>query len=197
MNRRPTPSTLARWVLDGALFLLVGLALAILVVARILPALGHETLVITGRSMEPAMPIGSAVSLDPVGGHAVAPGDAVAVGDIVTVRVPDGGPTISHRVVEVVDRQDGRWLVLQGDANPEPDAALYREEWVAGRVATVLPGFGYLIRLLSMPSGVLFVLGLATTLYLAARVVEEFEWEREDARRARVRRAVAEGTVRT
>jgi signal peptidase len=178
-------------VLDGALLLLVGLALTILVVARVLPALGHETLVITGRSMEPAMPIGSAVSLDAVGG------DTVAAGEIVTVRVPDGGPTITHRVIEVVDRQDGRWLALKGDANPASDAALYRAEWMAGRVAAILPGFGYLIRLLSMPSGVLFVLGLATTFYLAARVVEELEWESEDARRQRIHRAVAEGTVRT
>jgi signal peptidase len=126
--------------------------------------------------MEPAVPFGSMVTLDPADVGAIGPGD------IVTVRVPDGGATLTHRVVDSVDRDDGRWLRTQGDANAEPDPALVPVGWVAGRVAVVIPWLGYVVLLLSSVTGTLAILSLSLTLYLAARLVEDLEWGRRRAR---------------
>jgi signal peptidase len=183
--RAPTPLSAARWLLDGTLIVLVAVLFAAVVVSRILPALGHETVTIIGRSMEPTIPIGSAIVLE----H-VAP-QAVATGDVVTVTIPERRITYTHRVVELIDRSDGRWLRTRGDANDAADPGLVRADWVVGRLDVTLPGLGMLLRLLSAPSGMLAVLGLALTLFVSARLIEELEGESEAERRRPVRPAFA------
>jgi signal peptidase len=180
---RPTPLTLARWILDGTLIVLVGVVFVGLLVARVMPALGHEAVTITGRSMEPTIPIASAIVLE-----RIAP-EAISVGDIVTVKIPDAHVTYTHRVVEIVDRENGRWLRTKGDHNAVADPALVRVEWVVGRHFATFPGFGLLLELLSMVPGMLAVLGLSLTLYLSARLIEDLEWEIEDERRRPTRPA--------
>jgi signal peptidase len=180
MGRQRDPLTAVRWIIDGLLLAVVLAVVAAFVVARGLPAIGHETLVVNGRSMEPAVPFGSMAVLEEVQGGSVRSGDVVSVG------LPDGGPTLTHRVVEVIDRDDGRWLRIKGDANAEPDPALVSAGWLLGRVAVVIPWLGFVVLLLSSVTGMLMVLSLSLALYVAARLVEDLEWER-----ARVRRALA------
>lgn len=175
--RSPTPITVARWLLDGTLIVLVAVVFAAVIVSRLLPALGHETVSITGRSMEPAIPVGSAIVLERVASA------EVAAGDVVTVTVPERRITFTHRVVELVERDDGTWLRTRGDSNAAPDPALVPAGWVVGRLALTLPGLGLLLQLLSVPSGMLAVLGLALTLFLSARLIEDLDWEIEAERR--------------
>jgi signal peptidase len=176
MGRQLDPLAVVRWIFDGLLLVVVLAVIAAFVVARGLPAVGHETLVVTGRSMETAVPFGSMVALESVEIGAIGPGD------VVTVRVPDGRATLTHRVVDAVDRDDGHWLRTQGDANAEPDPALVPVGWVVGRVAVVIPWLGYVVLLLSSVTGTLAILSLSLTLYLAARLVEDLEWGRRRAR---------------
>ena len=133
--------------------------------------------------MEPTIPIGSAIVLS-----RVAPTD-ISVGDIVTVTVPGARITYTHRVVEIIARSDRLWLRTKGDYNDAADPALVGADWVVGRHVITFPGLGLLLRLLALPSGMFTVLGLALTLFLAARLVEELEWEIEEERRRPVRPA--------
>lgn len=94
----------------GVLLLLGALALATVIVPRVA---GAETYTITGRSMEPTLPLGSFAVVRPV------PFEAVEVGDIITFQLEPGRPaTATHRVVGLSFSANGeRALVTQGDNN--------------------------------------------------------------------------------
>lgn len=123
------------------------------------PLIGRELFTITGGSMEPTIPVGSMVAAartDPT---------AIDVGDIVTIRA-DNGVVITHRVTEVVDRPEGRFFELKGDANADPDASLVPARALVGRVGEVVPLAGYLRTFLSTTPGLIGVLALVGLLSL-------------------------------
>lgn len=162
-------ATVARRVIDVAIVSLVGLALVGLLLGRLLPLLGHDSLIIGGHSMEPAIPIRSAIVLERV------PVDALAVGDVVTLRVGAKPSIYTHRIVRLLALDGVPYVETQGDANRSPDAATTPASSVVGRVAWYLPSAGYLLALLSVPVGLVFFLGLGTVLILLAMLLEELE----------------------
>jgi len=141
-----------------ATVLLVGVVVVGVALVKGAPLVGRETIVIGGRSMEPAIAVGSAVLIRP------ADPLTLATGDIVSIQVGPNRTTFTHRIVAVIDRSDGRWIRTQGDANAAPDPTLVPAAAVIGRVEAAIPLAGYLLALLSLPMGVAFVLGLAATL---------------------------------
>jgi signal peptidase I len=127
--------------------------------------------------MEPSIGLGAAIVVRPV-----AAADLTA-GDVVSMQVGQGRTTFTHRIVDVVDRADGRWIRTKGDANAEPDPTLVAATDVIGRVELVVPLAGYLLAVLSLPMGVMFVIGLAATLLAVAWLLESLEPEPRPARR--------------
>jgi len=165
-----------RRIVDIGLGALILVVLFGVILGKGAPLAGRQSIVIGGGSMEPAMGLGSAIVVEPVD-----PG-ALAVGDIVSMQVGPERTTYTHRIVAVVDRADGRWIRTKGDANATPDPTLVPATAVIGRVEFVIPFAGYLLALLSLPLGVLFVLGLAATLLAIAWLLESLEPEPGPAR---------------
>ena len=162
-------TTFVRRVVDLLLLGLIVVVLVAVALGRGAPLVGRESIVIGGGSMEPAIPLGAAIVVGPVDPA------SLAVGDVVSLNVGESHTTFTHRVVAVVDRADGRWIRTKGDANAEPDPTLVPARDVIGRVEIALPYFGYLLTLLSLPVGVIFVLGLAATLLAIAWLLESLE----------------------
>jgi signal peptidase I len=154
-------------------------------VAKGAPLIGRQSIVIGGGSMEPAVGLGAAIIV-----RSVAAAE-LAVGDIVSMQVGPARTTFTHRIVDVVDRADGRWIRTKGDANAEPDPTLVSATDVIGRVEFVIPLAGYLIALLSLPMGVMFVLGLAATMLAIAWLLESLELDQRPARRRPTDGAIA------
>ncbi|MEJ5945657.1 signal peptidase I [Pseudokineococcus basanitobsidens] len=144
---RPAPRGLPAVV--RALGLAVGVAAALaLVVAAFVPRLaGWEVFAVTSGSMEPGIPVGSAVAVEPTGA------DEVAVGDVITFHQDGTGGTTTHRVVAVDARGDGVSFTTQGDANAVPDGRAVPGGAVVGRVVADVPLAGYALDLLSTPLG--------------------------------------------
>src|SRR6185503_4813900 len=103
---------------DIGLVALIVVVLAALIVGKGAPLVGRQSIVIGGASMEPAIPLGSAIVVRPVD-----PAE-LGVGDVVSMQVGADRATYTHRIVTIVDRADGRWLRTRGDANPDPDPTL-------------------------------------------------------------------------
>jgi signal peptidase I len=162
-------TTALRRIVDVGLLALVVLVLFAVALGRGAPLVGLQSIVIGGESMEPAIHLGSVIVVEPVD-----PAD-LAVGDVVSMQVGAERSTSTHRIITVVDRPDGRWIRTQGDANPAPDPTLVPATAVIGRVELVIPLIGYLVALLSLPVGVIFVLGLAATLLAIAWLLESLE----------------------
>jgi signal peptidase I len=164
-----------RRIVDLVLVVLVVVVLFGLVLGKLVPLMGRQTIVVGGASMEPTIQLGAAIVIRPI------EADALVVGDVVSLRAGPQHSVFTHRVITIVDRADGRWIRTQGDANAEPDPTMVPASAVIGRLELVLPFAGYLLALLSLPVGVMFVLGIAATLLAMAWLLESLELDRSRA----------------
>jgi signal peptidase len=162
-----------RRVLDGVLILLVGAVLALVLISNVGPSLGHRLVVIRGGSMEPALALGSVVDLTSVKPADIRAGDIVAIAE-------SNGTVVTHRVTRVASLPDGLYIETKGDANNTPDPTLRPVDTVMGRVGFRAPALGYLIYMLSIPSGVLSVFSLGLTLLFAIWLLEDLEQDDDD-----------------
>jgi signal peptidase len=168
--------TAVRWIrrlLDLALILLVISVLGLVLAVNIGPRLGHELVVIRGGSMEPAIHLGSVTEVSQVRPADLRPGDVVMLKET-------SGVLVSHRITRVLQLPDGLYIETKGDANASVDPVLVTVSQVVGRVDLAIPGVGYLFYLLSIPTGVLSILGLALTMLFAIWLLEEFERDSDD-----------------
>ena len=166
MDRHGRGVTWIRRALDGALVVVVALGLFGVFLGRVVPLTGDATFVVAGASMEPSIPLGAAV--------VVAPVDArdLAVGDVVSLRSGPERAVFTHRIIRIADRAGAVWIETQGDANETADPSITPATAVIGRQVVTIPYAGFLVALLSIPSGVLFVIALGVVLLLAAWTLE-------------------------
>jgi signal peptidase len=168
-----TALRLTRWLLDLALIALVMSVLSLVLAANIGPAVGHQVVVIRGSSMSPAIPLGSVVDL-----ARVQPQD-LRVGDVVTMKSP-GGTVYTHRIARIVTLPDGLYIETKGDAVDKPDTPLQPVSEVTGRVGYSLPYFGFLLYMLTIPTGVMSIFSLALTMLLCIWLLEEMDSNDDD-----------------
>src|SRR5215207_1864193 len=158
-----------RRFLDVVLVGLIAAVLFAVFLGKVVPLTGRQTIVVGGSSMEPAIALGAAIIVRPL-----AAAD-LAVGDIVSLHAGEDHALYTHRIVEIVDRDDGRWFRTKGDANAVADPTLVHASSVVGRTEFAIPFAGYLLALLSIPAGILFILGVAATLLAAVWLLESLE----------------------
>lgn len=108
---------------------------------------GYQIYNVLTQSMEPAMPVGSAIYVkrcDP---------QALRQGEIITYRLSEAtGLVQTHRVVES-DTQ-AKQLITKGDANALPDVDPVSYERVVGKVVVCIPVLGTVSEMLHSGPGV-------------------------------------------
>lgn len=162
----------ARRMLRGMLVLLIALTVATIVFARVIPAVsGGTTFVVRGGSMEPVIPLGSALIVTPV----VAAG--LRSGDVVSVQVGSDTAVFTHRIARVIPRADGIWLQTKGDANATPDPSLIPATAVIGRATIWIPMVGDLIAELASTLGMALIVSSALSLLACDWFLEALEEE--------------------
>lgn len=155
-----------RRAIDVGLALLVVAVVAIGLAANLAPQAGARLLAIRTGSMEPSMPVGSlivAVAADPA---------ELAIGDVISVSL-EGGATLTHRISNIVEPDGSRMFELKGDANALHDPVLVVPAQVVGRVDMAIPLLGYLLAMLSMPTGIAALLAIGGTLLTAGWLIDE------------------------
>ena len=167
--------TTLRRIVDLTLIGLIGVVLFGLILGKIVPLTGHQTIIIGGGSMEPTIGLGAAVVITP------AQPAELRTGDVVSLLVGPNRTTFTHRIVDIVPRPDGLWIRTKGDANADPDPTLVPATAVVGRVDWQIPWAGFLLAFLSLPIGVIFVLGLGATLVAITWLLESLEGDSEPA----------------
>jgi signal peptidase len=134
--------------------LVVGLVAAFVVFAVPQVVGANHSYVVLSSSMAPALHAGDAIVVDDVSPR------RIERGDVVTFEPPRGhgeygSDLVTHRVVEVVKRDDGRYFRTKGDANEDPDRALVPAENVVGRVSFSLPYLGHVVSFADSDTGLL------------------------------------------
>jgi signal peptidase len=162
----PRAARLLRATLEILLVALVAIVLFALVLGRIVPMTGRQTIIIGGGSMEPTIPLGSAAIAEP------AAAASIDIGDVISVRAGNGA-VVTHRVTRIVDREGGTWFELKGDANADPDPVLIDAATMLGKVTATIPYAGFLLRFFATPAAVVMVLGLGCTLILALYLLDD------------------------
>lgn len=134
--------------------------------------LGWQTVVVLSGSMEPTLPVGSVIFVQP------AQATTVHVGDMLTFRpgsdaaLPPGFKTvqITHRVVEVI-RKDGQLSFrTKGDANKAPDGYVIPARDVVGTVQWHIPYLGTAADRLRTREGFLLLVGIPGALIIAGEL---------------------------
>ncbi|MFT4298985.1 MAG: signal peptidase I [Aeromicrobium sp.] len=137
---------------------------------------GATVIVLKTGSMSPDLPAGYGVLSYPVDA------DEVEVGDIVTTRLDDASPLVTHRVVRidmVPEHPEKRSFVLQGDANEVEDVFPYTVDWVY-RAEMPLPHAGPMMAILTSPlvmGTVVLLVGLLVLWAFWPASVEDIEAE--------------------
>lgn len=142
--------------LPAALCGFIGRLVLVLVILACLPVplahlCGYEMYNVISGSMEPAIPVGSAVYVKPVPPAEVQPGDVIAF--------YSGGSVVTHRVVQNDPTQSR--FVTKGDANAQPDVNPVRYSELIGRIQYQLPVLGGLLGVYAGGPGRGYLIGLA------------------------------------
>jgi len=147
------------WVVaTAALFGVMALSVA-------LPAVDRELYVVTGGSMEPSIPVGSAVIVR----HSSP--DQIAAGDVITFRGANDS-VITHRVLSVVPSAQPEFQT-QGDASESQDPFAVEGGSVIGSVEVVVPAAGALLMMMRSTAGALVTIGLIGSLALLAWFMDD------------------------
>jgi signal peptidase len=146
----PQPSTrrspAARAV--AVLARLVAGAAVLVLLALTLPALaGWQRFVIDDDAMSPTLDRGSVIWDEAV------PVGRLVPGDVVTFIEPETGAAVTRRISRTGRDVHGRPILrVQGDANPDPDAAsVVLDRPVLTRVRLVIPALGWLLLAIADP----------------------------------------------
>lgn len=151
-------SLIGRGLMVGLLVLILAIGVAAIVVPA---ATGSTALTVTTSSMEPTLPPGTLIVTRPT------PIEDIKPGDVLTFQLKSGESTlVTHRVTQQMRMTDGSYaFVVQGDANPSPDADMVREVQVRGTLWYSIPYIGWVSAALTGPMRLwlvpAIVLGLA------------------------------------
>ena len=152
---------------------------SLLMVAVVLAALpltlprlaGIQIYSVLTASMEPALPVGSAVYVKSCDASQLAPGD------IVTFTIGGGNALVkTHRVVS--NDTGARQLITKGDANPLPDIDPVAYGQLMGKVIFTAPILGAASQALHSPTGVaacIAIFALALILWTLADKLKKRE----------------------
>ena len=158
----------------GALAIVVVLPLAMLFVAAWVSGWRVQT-VETG-SMEPTVPAGSAIIVEPIDASDVRVGMPIAFRD-----ESRDGRMVTHRVIEVLDRPAGVAFRTQGDANDNPDAPLVSGRAVEGRMRWHVPYLGQAVGWLDWPWSFAALVAAPLAVLLVSEIVT---WQRRGVARS-------------
>jgi len=124
---------------------------------------GYKIFVVQGGSMEPSISIGSLVITNAAPSFvSPVPSPRFQKGDIITSA--NGKNTfVSHRVVDVVEKNNNFFYKTKGDANKTPDQKLISENEVIGKVSWVVLYLGRLVNFIKQPLGYLLMIIIPST----------------------------------
>ncbi|GGM67170.1 signal peptidase [Halarchaeum rubridurum] len=167
-----------RTTLDGRTVRnLVGLLVLVAVVAPFVVTAAPQVVGATGSytvlssSMSPAIEAGDVVVVD-----GVDPAD-VEERDVVTFHPPEGHQLasverVTHRVVDVVERDGTLYFETKGDANEQADSALVPASNVVGTVWFTIPKIGYVTQFAGTPLGTVTLVIVPAFLLVVSEVYD-------------------------
>lgn len=148
----------------SALFRILGTLMIALIIISSAPVaiprvFGYEIFQIVSGSMEPAIPVGSAIYVK------ACDEEVLQTGDIIAFHVEDS--VVAHRIIAMDNRE--RRLFTKGDANDAADMNPIQFEQIIGKVECVVPFIGSVMMLYATIWGKIYAFA-----FLSAGVLFQF-----------------------
>ena len=162
-----------RHLLEILLAAYVMVVLGLGIAAQAAPVAGYGFYAVRTASMTPSLKVGDLVveeRVDPA---------TIQVGDVITLATGSGA-TVTHRVETVTPNDAGPVFTTKGDANASPDPVATFSGQVRGRVAWDVPLLGFLLAMVTTPTGLLALFSIGAALLTAIWILGEHEARRED-----------------
>ena len=162
----------------------LALAISVLLLLAVLaapPLIGLSLQTILSGSMEPYLKTGALIAMVKTN-----PGD-VQVGDVIGFKVEGMDTPVCHRVIELIDAEQGGGFKTKGDANETPDPWVVKPESLLGRVVFHLSWVGYISKFIKTPRGFALLLGLPATIIMALELKNLFGTKPTRRRRPKLR----------
>lgn len=125
----------------------------------------HSYVVLSG-SMEPTISTGDAVLV------AEQSPESIERGDIITFATEDEATPTTHRVVEIIQTDEGREFVTKGDANENRDPQQVSDRNIIGTLAFSIPFIGYVIKFAGTQMGFLALVGIPLGLLILGELYD-------------------------
>lgn len=149
---------------------------------------GFHIYTVTSGSMEPAIPVASAIYVKEV------PFEEIKSGDIITYMI-NGDTAATHRVAEVHTAEEA--FITKGDANDTADAKPVSYTNVCGKVLFHIPYLGYGIALLQTRGGYLMLVSQGLLLFILDFLFSGGCWKKEEQGQKEGQGEAAEETAET
>lgn len=137
--------------------MLLPLAVFTLLTSKFSFIAGIRSMVVLSGSMEPKIPTGSVVYIQP--------SNKYSIDDVVTFTT-DEGMTVTHRIVDSNTTENGLQFVTKGDANSSVDSQFVTQSQIMGKSIFSLPYLGYVVNFLKTPKGFLFAIIIPTIVFI-------------------------------
>lgn len=122
---------------------------------------GIRSFVVQTGSMQPTMPVGSIVYVQKKPTYNIS--DVIAFNN-------KADQTVTHRIVEVVNKPEGVFYKVKGDANNTADSDLVKAKSVIGRAVFTVPLLGRLVQFLRTLPGFLGLIILPAVIFIGFEV---------------------------
>jgi len=153
----------AGWLVTLAAIMAVLGALTLMVGPRLL---GWQGVIVLTGSMEPALKVGGLAFME-----SESDPTTVKVGDIITFRsTKSPNRQISHRVIELINDDEGLRFRTKGDNSELPDQQLVPAGNLVGKVRFHLPYLGYAADKLRHRENLYLLLGIPAGLVIASEL---------------------------
>ncbi|MCL2860467.1 MAG: signal peptidase I [Oscillospiraceae bacterium] len=120
---------------------------------------GYKEIVIAGKSMEPTLNVGDIVIAKVV--------DEYSERNVIVYRDKNNA-VITHRIIEIEEKDGQTMYITKGDANNSQDTPITKDK-IEGVMIFQLSGWGKAIAFLKSPNGLLLLIGIPVIYILITR----------------------------
>ena len=139
--------------------------------------LGFRQYVVATGSMEPEYNIGDVIIIREK------PEEEIKIGDIINYTSENGIDTITHRVVDIIEKDGQNYYKTKGDNNNSVDPELVKYSQVKGKLVFKISKLGTVITKMFTGTGITILFAVIILSYIRDKNKEEKTISRENARK--------------
>ncbi len=139
--------------------------------------LGFRQYIVATGSMEPEYNVGDMIIVRET------PKEEIKIGDIINYISESGTDTITHRVVDIIEKDGQTYYKTKGDNNNSEDSELVNYSQVKGTLVFKISKLGTIMTKLLTGTGIIILFAVIILLYLRDKNKEEKIIARENARK--------------